>query len=483
MALGRPWAGNSLARGECASGVPFTRLLFAVPTLVGSMRAQETRPEAPAPPRYQVLRYNEDYRFLAEPAPRADLFDPLKYIRLGRDDRFLSIGGDLRERYEIYHDRDFGTAPADHDGYLLQRYMLHADLHLGEAFRVFAQLKACPVFDGEVDQDPNDKDELDLHQAFADLAVPLERGRLTLRAGRQELAYGSQRLVSVRDGPNVRRSFDLARAILEAGAWRADAFVGRPVEVDPGFFDDGAIDGESFWGLYSTGPVVDGLRADVYYLGLDRHDATFDQGTKNELRHSIGTRAFGEFSGLDYNFEALVQWGEFGSGEIRGWTVASDTGFTFEDLPLSPRIGLKANVQSGDRDPDDSSLETFNPLYPRGKYFGETGTLGPVNLRDLHPTLRVHPTDRVTLDAGWVFYWRQSLDDGVYDNGTNVLASGVGTSERRIGSEVSFTLDWSLGRHVSVGAAYGHFFDGPFLQEVGLGRDIDYASATFTFRF
>ncbi|HET6202515.1 MAG TPA: alginate export family protein [Planctomycetota bacterium] len=483
MAPGWPWGGDRPPRRDNSRAFAATSWLLGPLALLAPIRAQETRPAASVPPRYEVLRYEEDYGYLADPDRRTDPFDPLKYMRLGRDDRFLSIGGDVRERYEHYRNLDFAAAPQDRDGYLLQRTMLHADLHLGEPFRLFAQLKSNLVSDRAGGPGPTDKDALDLHQAFFDLAVPLEQGRLTLRTGRQELAYGSQRLVSVRDGPNVRRSFDAARAILERGPWRADAFVAKPVETDPGIFDDASVEEESFWGFYSTGRVLAGLDADLYYLGLDRHDATFAQGTGDELRHSIGTRVFGKDSSFDYNFEAVFQWGEFGRGEIRAWTLASDSGLTLRDLPLSPRLGLKANVQSGDRDPGDSDLETFNPLFPRGKYFGETGIVGPVNLRDLHPTVRLRPCDRVTLDAGWTFYWRQSLDDGVYDNGVNLLASGAGARERRIGSEISFTLEWSLGRHVALGSAYAHFLDGPFLREVGLGRDVDYAAVTLTFRF
>ncbi len=52
---------------------------------------------------------------------------------------------------------------------------------------------------------PTDRDDLDLHQTFADLRVPFSGSdELTLRAGRQEMAYGSQRLISVRESPNNR---------------------------------------------------------------------------------------------------------------------------------------------------------------------------------------------------------------------------------------------------------------------------------------
>jgi len=69
---------------------------------------------------------------------------------------------------------------------------------------------------------------------------------------------------------------------------------------------------------------------------------------------------------LDYNFEFVFQWGSFGGGDIRAWMVASDTGYTFRYLPLRPRIGLKADIASGDSDPNDRDLQTFNAMFSKG---------------------------------------------------------------------------------------------------------------------
>ena len=54
-------------------------------------------------------------------------------------------------------------------------------------------------------------ERLRLFRAHAASMVYQEPGSAlnpTLRIGRQEMSYGSSRLVSVREGPNVRRSFD-----------------------------------------------------------------------------------------------------------------------------------------------------------------------------------------------------------------------------------------------------------------------------------
>ena len=101
--------------------------------------------------------------------------------------------------------------------------MLHADVHAGEYVRVFGQLHSALESGRRGGRSPVDEDKLDLQQAFLDIALPLSEGRtLTLRGGRQEMSYGSARLIDVRQGPNVRRSFDGARALLQWRDWRID---------------------------------------------------------------------------------------------------------------------------------------------------------------------------------------------------------------------------------------------------------------------
>ncbi len=81
--------------------------------------------------------------------------------------------------------------------------MVHADAHFGEYFRFFAQFKSSLEDGRNGGARPTDRDEFDLGQAFLDVRLPLaEASSLTLRVGRQELVYGSSRLVSDREGPN-----------------------------------------------------------------------------------------------------------------------------------------------------------------------------------------------------------------------------------------------------------------------------------------
>ena len=457
-----------------------TLVLFVLLTVVGCSANADERPA------FQTLRYNEDWSFLREPVTAHDAFDPLKFISLSPNgDAYLSLGGEARLKYERYDGAILNQKPSDEDGFLLQRYLLHADLHAGPYFRAFGQLQSSLEDFRTGGPRPTDRDRLDLHQAFFDTTLPWNDGdAMTLRAGRQEMAFGSQRLVSVRESPNNRLAFDAARVLLQLGDWRADAWLAQPVEIDPGIFDDQRTGNTAFWGGYVTGPIrfVPGLKADFYYLGLARENAKFARGMADEVRHSLGTRLFGRRGTLDWNFEFVGQFGTFGQKDILAWTAASDTGWTFTNAPARPRVFLRADIASGDR--HGSSLGTFNPLFPRGAYFDEASIIGPQNLMDLQPGLELALTSSLKLTASCDFIWRESLDDGVYGVALNLEVPPGASRARYTGTFPSLSLAWQVDRHWNLTLNYVACLFGDFVTEASPGqRDGNYFSAVATLRF
>ena len=97
--------------------------------------------------------------------------------------------------------------------------MLYADLHYGPHVRTFLELKSGINSWRAGGPRPIDEKRLDFQAGFLEVGGATSWGSIQVRAGRQELEYGSGRLVDVREGPNVRLSFDgfLVRASLFDG--------------------------------------------------------------------------------------------------------------------------------------------------------------------------------------------------------------------------------------------------------------------------
>ncbi|MEM7055171.1 MAG: alginate export family protein, partial [Pseudomonadota bacterium] len=308
---------------------------------------------------------------------------PLKDIRLieDRDDIHLSFGGKLRERVNVFRNDRFGLTAAEDDGYiLLHRLFLNADLRMGQHVRAFVELGNHLTTSNDYNPGPFDEDSADFHQAFLDFMYDDTR----LRLGRQEMPLNSARLMGTRDGPNVRLAYDGVRLDTTIGNVDLRLFAFNPVNVDEDAFNNRNNDDEALWGI-NTSYDFGASNANFYYIGLDRNDSRFNQSTADETRHSIGTRFFGTQGRWDWNTELVYQFGDFGSADIRAWTIASDTGYTFEDAAGSPRISMSANIASGDDDPNDNDLNTFNPLQPNLAYFEEAAVLAPQNFYNIEP--------------------------------------------------------------------------------------------------
>ncbi|GFE88441.1 alginate export family protein [Steroidobacter agaridevorans] len=371
----------------------------------------------------------------------------------------LEVSGELRERFESANNPVFGlSAPAQND-YLLHRASVSGELRRGDDFRAVAKIVSGLTSSWSGSPPPTQEDSLDALEAYVEQSLSLARGQLALRIGRQEMALGAARLVSVRESPNVRRAFDGVSASWTDGEQqRATAFFLRPVWPEDGIFDDRSSQAERFWGLYATWlPSPERLGIDTYYLGLDRANAVFAQGLARELRHTIGARAFGMRAGWDWNIEAAWQWGSFGAANIRAWTVSIDAGFEFAALPFTPRVGLKADAISGDRNPHDRELGTFNPLFPKLPYFSEANLATPANLLDIQPSLSLSLTDRLSATLSWNRLWKHENADAFY---APLLTPVTGTSRSRsrdIGSQTSMLVSWQATRQLDLGATYVAF--------------------------
>jgi hypothetical protein len=116
---------------------------------------------------------------------------PIKYIRLGREGWYLSLGGEFRPMYEFDKNYNWGEGPQDDNGFYLNRLIGSADFHFGSHARVFFELKSGLEFGRNGGPRPSiEEDKLDLSQLFVDVPVSKERLPLVIRVGRQQLNYG-----------------------------------------------------------------------------------------------------------------------------------------------------------------------------------------------------------------------------------------------------------------------------------------------------
>ena len=468
---------------------PIAALVFLAMVLHAPAQSNVASTAASPERNFKLLSEDEDWSFLRNPSLREDAWDRIKYIPLRSQtkDWYLSIGGEAREVWEQIGNDNWGQYPYM-NSYLNERYMLHFDIHYGGHVRTFVELKSGLNSFRIGGPRPIDEKKLDFQAAFLEAGTSTGPRWVMLRVGRQELDYGSGRLIDVREGPNVRLSFDGFLVKSQVDSWHIDGLAMRPDLDNPGFFDNAPNHAVGFWGVYVTRPVFRDATIDAYYLGLDRQQAAFERGTAQEVRQSLGARLSVPIAtqrpGLDFDYEGVWQFGTFGTGNIRAWTVASETGYRFPKAPLKPRFSAKADISSGDN-PKSRTLGTFNPLFPKGNYFGVLATTGPgpINFIDFHPHVETSFPHNVSLSVDWIFQWRESLEDGVYAVPGFLIRPADGSQARFVGHRPGTELRWQENRHLWLQADYGIFYAGEFLKETKPGRNLNYWALWAGYKF
>ena len=428
-------------------------------------------------PAFRPIRYEEDYSFLRTDTG-STWYPEFKYMPLNKTgNTFLSVGGDLRTRFTVSRNEKWGGAPVAKDAYWVNRALVHTDLRIDKRFRFFLQLQSGFV-NGRNEQMtvlPVEHNELEVHQLFAEVGLLKDPGQLILRVGRQEMACGSLRLVAARDYPNVRRAFDGARLLFRKNSIQSSIFYHRVVEDKKWAFDDKVLSpGIEFWGWYNTASGIPFLQnIELYYLAMDKEQSQWNDVQGHEQRTTIGTRVFGKGEKLTYDFEGIYQFGHIAESKIRGaWSVSSNLYVMPGSLKFQPKLGLKAELISGDIRSGDGVVQSLNPFFPNGGYFGLPGIIGPTNLFDLHPSVSIKPGKKITLGADYDIFWRLSKNDGIYGPASNMIYPAGESDARFIGHQLGVDLNYDPNAYLNFLVNPYWFWPGSFIKEKSAGKTI-----------
>ena len=468
--------------------------------LTGVLKAQTPDPtplDAPQPgirPPLIPFPRLQDWRFLRDPAQRVDRYDRLKFVPLNDSGaNYLTFGLENRTEFQYLNSADWGAGPQDHSGYVFERLMPDADLHLGDHARFFLTLAFDDVGHKEGGPRPGiDKDIADGHEGFVEFGGQLHSPHpgWDVVIGRQEVVLGTGRFLDDNEGVNVRSAFDGVRIGYDKPKGRVDLIAVRPVEINPGAWDDVPNSAITLWGLYASNIRWNSeFMSDIYFLDYDAKSTTYGQQSAREQRRTVGGRYFNRLpgepprAGFDYNIETAFQWGSFGNRSIRAWGTGWVLGWTLPGPMWRARFGLQADAISGD-DGQPNRLGTANALFPRGAYFGpKFALLGPANLLAIQPQFVFHPLLNVTGTFEWIWFWRESTKDALYSFENVALRPANPSAGRYIGSQPNLEIRWAIDEHFLAALNFAGFATGTFLRQSPPARSIVFLNAGLTYRF
>ncbi len=303
----------------------------------------------------------------------------------------VSISGQVRLRSEV-DDRSFNSANKA-DNYSLLRTRIGLSMELADNVKSFVQFQDSRRL-GSEPSTLGSTSNLDLHQGYIQLDNLLGATGLTMKAGRMEIAFGGERLIGPVGWSNVGRSFDGARLYYENPDVRAEVW--------------GATLNDRYESNESRDNSIAGLDLEIgrkkafaprFYLIAERNNKRNPANDKMLSRQTFGVHLIGESSGFNYDIEAALQRGSLGAADISTSLFALDAGYRFNDR--KSRLGFGLDYLSGDDNPADNKINTFNTLYATNhKFYGymdyftnipaQTNGLGLVDIM-LKAQTKLHP--------------------------------------------------------------------------------------------
>jgi hypothetical protein len=168
---------------------------------------------------------------------------------------------------------------------------------------------------------------------------------------------------------------------------------------------------------------------------------------------------------------------------ISAWAIHAEAGYTFKNLPWTPRIGYAYSFASGDDSFDTGSQKTYKQVSPtQHAHNGYMDITSWQNIIDHQLHINLKPTKKLVVDVKAHFFeLDEESDDWYHVGGTLVNGSGAdryldnnGNSQDtddELGQEIDVTLKYKMFENFGVVAGYSHFFAGDFIEDTSGGQD------------
>jgi len=378
----------------------------------------------------------------------------------------LEVAFEGRWRNEFRDNADLRPTD-DFDHLLGQRVRLNLTLRPHPHLTLFFQLQDVWVVDAASDKVIHDLDT-NIHQLYFHWR-PAGSERWAFRVGRQELAYGEERLVGTFGWDNVGRSFDAALLRHRAGAWTNDFFWARQVdarrngaprraghlELAGGYLTRQAKDSPGRLELYGLF-LRDGLRTGGELTGIPESIRILTLGLRRVHQPKTGWR---------YSLEHAWQFGARGPDDHRAAMLVATVGHAWGGR-WQPRLGLEYDFATGDNNPADARSREFHNLFPTNHiFYGYADLFGLRNLHAFRLTAATALHTKLTAEIDYHRFLLAARRGRWKDAAGRVLGfDPTGRSGRDAGQELDFTARLPLHKHLSFLVGYSLFLPGAFAE-------------------
>lgn len=348
----------------------------------------------------------------------------------------VDLSGQGLMRHENKNNSDFTDTVRDDVSFTASRFRLNVkaapegakwDLFFQPQFtKVWGQQVSGSNTSGALNDTTND-----IHQAYVNWNI-LEK--LSLKAGRQELAYGDQLVIGSVGWSVQARSFDGARLRSTFFGRFTDMFWTKVKDND---VSAAAIGDDEFYGLYHSHDFGEYLKfLDLYTFNKAYHTG----GTAGETSlWTFGTRLKSSFHGFDYRVELTSQTGK---GMTKNSTLATKQSGNQADLEFgySPNfLGMRISLEYLQASKD------YDQLYPTGhKFLGFADQFSRRNVRSYVAHLKLAPIDKLLVKVDYHMIERLKDNKPNYNFGGGARGATSTSKKEDVATELDLTVKYTL---------------------------------------
>ncbi|HLI77819.1 MAG TPA: alginate export family protein [Acidobacteriaceae bacterium] len=333
----------------------------------------------------------------------------------------------------------------------------------------------------------NMRDNFDARQAFLNFHVKPGRVPIQAIAGRQELKFGSERVIGISDWTNNSRTFDGFDLRL-GDKNRVDLFSTSVVAIHPYSLDKHGA-GLTFHGAYGQITTwIPKVNLQPYVLLHDVRGVTSQQGTKgNEEETTFGLETSGKLpANLDYIVNASLQRGSYANDSIHAGQSFGKVSYSANYLPWKPRLGGEYDYATGNSHRNPYRIGTYDQEYPSNhNAFGLFDLFGYQNIRQERLNLDLGPTPNLTFLVQGEFLNLVNEHDNLYASGgtTTIKAPTAGFTTDQIGTGFDASGKYVYHNYLVANIGVGHFFPGALMLANSHGSAQTYAYFSLTYRY
>ncbi len=401
----------------------------------------------------------------------------------------LTFWSNIRFRYEgqdnfnIKSYGDNALVGEEDDNFLLGRFRLGFKGNLYKNIFYSLGIQHAEVWDLEVSESKFYKKPFGReHNPYEDDFEPFNTfllfkdifsTNIDFKAGRQLIYYGDKRIYGPGQWGNTGRwIWDAAKLHYHFDKHFIDVYYGATQIHDPDIISVSHNHSFESLGIYSHFQLPDkyqGIIIEPFAMTKDSDDNEYigEDGSKDDLEsYYVGLRiAEQDHEHFDWDMTYILQRGDYADDDLEAYGYHLQLAYNFNSLPWQPRLGADYSYASGDDDPTDGDMETFDGAFgARDKMYGRMNLFHWKNLKNAEANLTIKPKKNWQIVTRLHQFWLAEREDAWYLN-PKAYKDPTGSSGDEVGKELDIIARCNLPKGNQIQLGFGYFWPGEFARD------------------